>query len=189
MKPRNMMLTLAALGLATAALAGEEMQTKIEIAVIAGENDEEIRIELDSDDLGFNLHDMQEGESRSIVDESGRSILIAREADGFRFDVDGKTIRMPAFAGKQHGAAGMGDSSSENTDVHFMHGAGKAAKHAMDCVMIASGKPVDDVTQKAIRTLLESAGHGNEVCFIDREEHHRGGHMIKVIEKKIEVAK
>lgn len=184
-----MTLALASLCLATAALAGEEIQTKIAIAVIDGESDGEIRIELDSDDLGFNLHDMQEGENRSIVDASGRSILITREADGFMFDVDGKTVKMPAFDGRQHGAECIGDGSADNVDVHVMHGAGKAAMHAMDGVTIMSGKPIDEVTQKAIKTLLETAGHGSEVHFIDREEHHGDAHMIKVIEKKVEVAK
>jgi len=184
-----MMLTLTALGLVTVAVAGEEMQTKIAIAVIDGESDGEIRIELDSDDLGFNLHDLQEGENRSIVDATGRSILITREADGFRFDVDGRTVKMPAFDGKQHGFAWIGDGSAENVEVHVMHGEGKTAMHAMDGVMIVSSKPIDDGAQEAIRTLLESAGHGSEVSFIDRELHHGDAHKIRVIEKKVEVTK
>jgi len=184
MKTRSMIVALAALCLATVATAGEEMQSRIAIAVIDGESGEDIRIELDSNDLGFSLHGLQEGENRSIVDESGRSILITREADGFRFDVDGQTVRMPAFAGKHHGAAG-----ADIVDVNVMHSAGKASVHAMDGVMVMSGKPIDNGTQQAIRTLLESAGHGSEVRFVDRQKHHGGMHRIKVIEKKVDVTK
>ena len=73
-------LSLAmALGLATTAFAGEQM--KMKIAVVEDDGHGDIRIELDSDDIGFNLEELQEGESRSIVDKSGQSIVVTRKAD------------------------------------------------------------------------------------------------------------
>jgi hypothetical protein len=63
---------LVALGLTSAAIAGDEISTRVTIAMVDDESAEELRLELDSDQLGFDLHDMQEGESRSIVDQSGR---------------------------------------------------------------------------------------------------------------------
>ena len=68
MKISKIVLALGVLCLAGVALAGEEVKTTIAIAVVDDASDGDVRIELDSDELGFNLHDMQEGENRSIVD-------------------------------------------------------------------------------------------------------------------------
>jgi len=168
-----------------AAIADDEAHIKIEVATETDGHDA-VRIELDSDDMGFNLHDMQEGENRSIVDKDGRTILITREADGFSFDVDGKTVRMPMLHG-EHGTIAMAHGGDhENVDVRVLHHAGDVTTKVMDGTMIITAEPVDEATQQAIRSLLESAGHGGEAHFIDRESAHDGEHKIKVI-KKVEV--
>lgn len=185
MNLRNLALLVAFLGLATAALAGEDARTKMKIAVIEGDGEGETRIELDSDELGFNLHDMQEGENRSIVDKNGRSILVTREADGFSFEVDGKTIKMPAFHGRHHGPVWI---DGEDVDVHVMRDMKFKGMHDPNHIMIMSGKPIDEATQQAIKSLLESAGHDSDVRFVDRESRPGGPHRIKLIEKKIEAS-
>ena len=189
MKFKQIAVLVAAASLAAAAIAGEEIRHKMAIAVIDEDGSGETRIELDGDDLGFSLHDMQEGENRSIIDKSGRTILVTREADGFRFDVDGKTIRMPAFDGHHEGAVWMSDGDITDVDLHVMHDAGTATAHSMDGVMIISEKPVDDATRQAIKSMLESAGHGSEVRFVDSESGMDGAHKVRVIEKKVEVVK
>ena len=161
----KIVVSVAAIGLFGVAIAQD--QTRVQIEVIADDTDHEVvRIELDSDDMDFNLHDMQEGENRSIVDKDGRAILVTRNADGYSFDVDGKTIDMPLMADGHHGKVGK--------PVH------------MDGTMIMTGKPVDEATQQAIRSLLESAGHGSEVRFVDREGIHEK-HQVHVIEKRVEI--
>jgi hypothetical protein len=189
MKFKQIAVLVAAAGLAAAAIAGEEIRHQMAITVVDEDGPGETRIELDSDDLGFNLHDMQEGENRSIVDESGRTILVTREADGFKFDVDGKTIKMPAFDGHHKGAIWMSDGDITDVDVHVMHNAGMAPAHSMDGVMIISEKPVDNATRQAIKSMLESAGHGSEVRFVDSESGMGGAHKVRVIERKVEVVK
>jgi hypothetical protein len=187
MKLRNIAFVIATLGLAAAALAGEDVKTKIVIAVVDSDGDGEVRFDLNSDDLGFDLHDMQEGENRSIVDESGRTILITREADGFSFDVDGKTIKMPLFDGGHHGSVWIDGDDVGNIDVHVMRDAHFGTAGVMDGITIISGKPIDEATQQAIESLLESSGHGDGVRFIDSDRAHGGIHKIKVIKKKVEV--
>ena len=198
MKLRKLALVLAALGMATAAFAGDQMKTKMAIAVIDSDSHGEIRLNLDSDELGFDLHDMQEGENRSIVDKSGRSILITREADGYAVDVEGKTIKLPLFDDELYSAVWMneGDHGDFDIDVmhdfsiagaHGMHDFSIAGAHGMDGVMIVSQKPIDEATQQAIESMLQSAGHGDEVRFIDTDGADGSPHMIKVIEKKVEV--
>ncbi len=189
MKLRNIAFVLATLGLAAAALAGEDVKTKIAIAVVDDDGDGEVRIELNSDDLGFDLHDMQEGENRSIVDGSGRNILITREADGFSFDVDGKTIKIPLFHGRHHGSVWIDGDDIGDFGAHVMRDAHFQATGVMDGVTIISGKPIDEATQQAIESLLESSGHGDGVRFIDSDRAHGGAHKVIVIEKKVEVTK
>jgi len=187
MKMRKLSLLLASIGLAGVALAGEETKTRVAIALVDSDSHGEVRLELDGDELGFNLHDMQEGENRSIVDKSGRNILITREADGYKFDIDGKTIRMPLFDREYHDATWVSDGDVTDFDVHVMHDSTMATAHSMDGVMIVSEKPIDAATQQAITSMLESAGHGSEVRFIDTSAADGGLHGIKVIEKRVEI--
>ena len=181
----KIVVSLAVVGLFGAAIADDEKHVKIDV-VTEGSNHDAIRIELDSAEMGFNLHDMQEGENRSIVDKEGRTILVTREADGFSFDVDGKKISMPMLHGEHATVAMAHDGDNENIDVRVMHHAGDMTTDVMDGTMIITADPVDEATQQAIRSLLESAGHGGEAHFIDRDSARDGDHKIKVI-KKVEV--
>lgn len=98
MNVAKVITSLVAVGLFGVAVAQDQTRVKIEVKTDDG-HDHRVHIALDGDDLGVNLHDMQEGENQAIVDEQGRTILITREADGFRFDVDGKSIKMPMLHG------------------------------------------------------------------------------------------
>lgn len=179
--------TVAILCFAAASIAAEEIKTKMHIKVVDDNSDGVIQIKLDSDDMGFNLHDMQVGENRSIVDESGKSILVTRKEKGFVFNVDGETIEMPAFDGDHHGAVFVGADHDQDVDVHVMKNMNFIKAERMDGIMVMSGKPIDEATQQAIRSLLESAGHGSDVNFIDHEQHHGDGeHHVKVIQKRVE---
>ncbi len=172
MKFRNILLGMAIVGLAGNALAGDD-----------------VRLVINSEELGFDwreLHGMQEGENRSIVDESGRNILITREADGFTFNIDGEIVEMPALFGGHHTMAWLDDGDEVDVNVHVMHRARFAGRHGMDDTMIFSPRPIDDATQERIKELLESAGYASDVNFIDREAMHDGQVIIKRIEKTVE---
>ena len=178
-------VSVAAIGLFGAAIAQD--QTRVQIEVISDDADHEaVRVELDSDEIGFNLHDMQEGENRSIVDKDGRTILVTRNADGYSFDVDGKTIDMPLMVSGRHGVVIADADHGENVDVRVMRHGNITTPVHMDGTMIMTGKAVDEATQQAIRSLLESAGHGSEVRFIDREGIYEE-HQVHVIEKRVEI--
>ncbi len=189
MKSTKLLLGLALISLAGSALAGEDVRMKIAVAVVDDASGDETRFEINTKDLGFDLHDMQEGENRSIIDESGRNILITRENDGFTLNIDGKIIEMPALFGGHHGMLMAGDGDLADVDVRVLHHGGPMAMHdlhEMDDTMIISPKPIDDATQQAIKSLLESAGYGSDVSFIDREAAHGGPVWIKRIEKTVE---
>jgi len=186
MNVKQIATLLATVLFAAVAYAGEKGHRGVEVVVISDDSDGETRLMLDSDDLGFNLHDMQVGENRSIVDKDGRSILITRGEDSYSFDVDGKTIEMPLFDSNENMALWAPDADHTSTvDVRVMHDG--TAPNVMihdEGVMIFSGKEIDEATQKIIRTALESAGH-ESVHFAGGEE--GGPHQVRVIKKVVEI--
>ena len=169
MKFRNILLGMTVIGLAGSALAGDDL-----------------RIVLDSEELGFDLHSMQEGENHSIIDESGRSILITREADGFSFNIDGEVVEMPVLFGEYHGMDWTADGDDIDVNVHVMHRAQIASMggmHDFDDTMIISRKPIDEATQGQIKSLLKSAGYESDINFVDREAAHGEQIIIKKFTK------
>jgi hypothetical protein len=190
MRIRRIAFLVITVCFATVAWSGEDAGHHMAIAVVGADGDSGVRIDLDSDEMDFNLHDMQVGENRAIVDKSGRSILVTRGENNFTFDVDGKTIEMPLFNAHDDAHVWVGDGDfTTDVDVRVLHeemgGAhGMAAMAGTDGVMIISGKEIDEATQQIIRTALESAGHEG-VRFGDG--HEGGPHQIRVVEKIVEV--
>ena len=184
MKVLKIAIFAASLVLAGVASAGEQHEMKVRIAIAESDGGDEVHFTLDSDDLGFNLEDMQEGETRSIVDENGRSILITRQADGYQFDVDGKTIEMPLF-GAEHGSVWIDDGDGKNVEVHVMRDAEFESSGNFDGVTILSSEPIDEVTREGIKSLLTSSGHSGDVNFIDTSNGPHGMHEIRVIKKEV----
>lgn len=196
MKLRYFPLLLLCLGLTTTAFSESDRKMKMAISTTDDAGEADVQLEFDFDDLGFDLHDMQEGENRSFIDKSGRSVLVTREADGIRFDVDGESISVPLFSGMHDGAVWIDGGNHDDMNVHVMHGRPMPGHRAVAMagapkgVVILSGETIDDATQQAIRSLLESAGYDDDVKFIDKE-HGPGGidgpHGVRVIRKTVEV--
>ena len=182
---KNIAALIALCLFATTAIAGEKIHHNIEVVVIGADNDGETRLVLDSDDLGFDLHDMQVGENQSIVDKDGRAILVTRTEEGFTFDVDGKTIKMPLFEGHGGSSAWFSDGDHmSDIDIRVMHDGMSASSMHMEGVIIFSGKEIDAATQQVIRSALELAGH-SEVSFAGGDEN--APHHVRVIKKVVEV--
>ena len=201
MKAKQIATIVATILFATAAYSGEKNHEKIEIKVIADGEESGTHFVLDSDDLDFDLHEMQVGENRSIVDKEGQSVLVTRTEGGFTFNVDGKTIDIlaPESHGDRQVWVSKGDHmESVDVDVHVMHDgeaphAMRTKRHkmamaphmkGMEGVMIISDKEIDEATQQLIRTTLESAGH-ESVHFAGG--HDGGLHQVHVIKKVVEV--
>jgi hypothetical protein len=188
----KLLLSVVAVGLASAALAEDDVKMTMAIAVVDDDGGNERNFKINSDDLGFDLQEMQEGENRSIVDESGKNILVTRTSDGFSFNIDGETIDLPALHGEgHHGMVWVGDGDASEVDVHVMHDTNVTMMHEMNDTMInntmiISGKPIDAATQQAIRDLLGSSGYASEVSFIDRDAAHDGNVIIKKVERIVE---
>lgn len=113
-------ISLIFIGAFSVALAQDEARVKIAVATDDGDG-EGIHMQFDSDDVGFDLQDMQEGENPAFVDELGRTILVTRAADGYTFDVEGKTIKMPLIDGDHKHMLHLNGDHDQDIEVYVEH--------------------------------------------------------------------
>jgi hypothetical protein len=174
--------------LGASALAEVEEKQEMRI-VVAGESAvDATTFHWVSNNADFDMQGMQVGETQSIIDESGQSVLITREAEGFRFDVDGKSIVVPDIG--DHGeylTLVDGSDFTTNVDVEVMGDHHMMTSNGSSGVTIISGEALDETTKESIRAVLQSAGRDDEVTFIDGSSGSDGKH-VKVIRKRVEVA-
>ncbi len=174
----------------SAAAAEVEEKQVMKIVVAGDSSGDSTAIHWFSDDSDFDMQAMQLGETHSIVDESGRSILITREAEGFKFDVDGETVVVPDFDIDAPHMAFMGGSdfsTDVDVDVEIVGGYSMMSSHDSSGVTIISGEALDASTRESIKAVLQSAGRDDEVTFIDGSGAADGNH-VRVIRKNIEIA-
>lgn len=171
----------------SAAVADVEEQRVMKIVVAGDSTSDSTAFHWSSIDSDFDMQAMQLGETRSIVDESGSSILITREAEGFRFDLDGETIILPDFDfDAPHMAFVGGSDFSTDVDVEILGDFSMLSSHDSSGVTIISGEALDASTQQSIKAVLQSAGRDDEVIFIDGSS-SSDGKQVRVIRKKIEI--
>ncbi len=172
----------------SAAAAEVEEKQVMKIVVAGDSSGDSTAIHWSNDESDFDMQSMQLGETHSIVDESGRWVLITREAEGFRFDVDGETVVVPDFDFDAPHMAFMGGSDfSTDVDVEILGGYSMMPGHDSSGVTIISGEALDASTQESIKAVLQSAGRDDEVIFIVGSGAADGKH-VRVIRKNIEIA-
>ncbi len=179
-------LTWAVTLIFSAAVADVEEHRAMKIVVAGDSSDDPTTIHWVSENSDIDMQGMQIGESQSIIDESGRSVLITREAEGFKFDVDGETIIVPDFGEYEHMALMDGSDFTANIDVEIMGEHQMLASGHPDGVTIISGEALDASTRESIKAVLQSAGRDDEVTFIDGSGAADGKH-VRVIRKNIEI--
>ena len=182
------LLTWAVTLIFSAAVADVEEKRVMKIVVAGDSSGDGTTIHWSSDDSDFDMQGMQLGETHSIVDESGNSVLITKEAEGFRFDVDGKTIIVPDIdTNEMHMAFLDGSDFSADVNVEIIGDHQMMSSHDIGGVTIISGEALDATTKESIKAVLQSAGRDNEVTFIDGSGGSDGKH-VRIIKKKIEIA-
>ena len=193
MKALKLLALAASMTFAVTALADVEEQQEMRV-VVAGALPEEIATIhwIGSGDAGLDMEAMQIGEAQSVIDESGRAVLITREEQGFRFDVDGQTIVLPDM--DHHGeylTPTDGSNMTADFDLEIVGESQAMSAFATPTygnggVTIISGEPLDAITQESIKAVLLSAGRNDEVTFIDSSGAAAGG-QVKMIRKGVEV--
>jgi len=183
----------------TAAVAGDEQRTRIEIAVEDDASGQQT-FHFDSQEAGFDLHSMAVGETRTVTDRSGKTANIRRTDDGFEFDVHGETINLKelhepnGMHGKHEIEMHAHDADSDVTVVKDVRKVKMIRTDNSDGVTVISGKEIDEATRERVREALRSAGHDDEVLFIDGREFDtdidtqtHGNREVRVIRKEVDV--
>ncbi len=186
---KSMITLVLATCLAVAAAASADIEEKREMKiVVAGHvGDEATTIHwIGSGDSAFDMHGMQVGETQSIIDESGRAILITREEEGYKFEVDGKTVALPQIGVPgEYMAFGHAPDVSADFDVEIVGNHLATPVHDANTVTIISDEPLDATTQESIKAVLQSAGRDETVTFIDGGSTF-GARHVQVIRKRVE---
>ena len=181
------LLILAALAalmtFGTASAQDVEKKMEIKVVVSGDGSDEASEMHWVSEDMDFDVDDLAVGESRTIENESGKTVTITRADGGLSFDVDGKTVMVPDMG--EHGthmAFADDGAMQEDIDVQVIGDAHVMQAHHPEGVTIISGTPLDESVRESIRSVLISAGNDEEVTFIDGSEDGR-----HVVVKKIQI--
>lgn len=182
----------------TAAIAGEEYRTRIEIAVDDDASGQQSFL-FDSQAAGFDLDSMVVGETRMLTDEFGRTADLRRTDDGFEIDVNGKTVDLPDLHGTGlHGAHEVKMRvAGTDTDAVVVTDARKVkiikSEHD-DGVTMISGSEIDAATRERIREALQAGGHDGDVLFVDGSEFDadndhqvHGRHGVRIIKQEVDV--
>ena len=183
---------LCALLMTVQASAGEQQQTRIEIA-IDDDADGQQSFVFDSEDAGFDLSSMLVGESRSVTDRAGNTADLHRTADGFQLAFDGKTIELPGLTGDHamHGEHQV-EVLADGDDVDVVKEIRMIRSGSADGVTIISGSEIDAETRERIAEVLKGAGHDGEIAYIDSAFHdgeHQAGskRKVRVIRREVDV--
>jgi hypothetical protein len=161
MRTKALIIIFFALMLSAATFASEQ-QRRVEVRVEAhdGHDGEMQSFRFDSDEAGFDLDELQLGESRAYVDAEGNNLYVVRTEEGFDFDLNGRKISMPDFS--DHGDFTMMHSDDQ---VHVLR----------------SVQKIEMVTEDGIGDLDLDI----ELNFGDMDIH--GDHEIYVIKEEVDV--
>lgn len=190
--------------IAAAAVAGEEKETRIKIAVATDGGDPET-FEWHSADSGVDLSSLEVGDSKTITNENGKEVTFTRTDEGFDIAVDGKDIEVM----KMHGGGEI------DVDIEMLHqGDGKVFIHKIHedgedgemvikktknvriiksddtaGVTIISSDAIDEKTRERLKEVLKDAGKDGEILFLDGtelsgSEAAHGKHEVRVIRKE-----
>ncbi len=175
----------------TAAVAGEEQRTEIEIA-IDGENTGHRVFRFDSQDSDVDLHELAVGERKVITDSDGNEVTVLRTEKGFEFDVEGEKIEIAGMHGEHDFE--MSHEALEDEDVVVeKHRQVRVIKtDDSQGVTIISGDEIDDETRAKLEKVLKEAGKDGEILFLDGselsgDEQAQGKHEVRIIRKEIDV--
>jgi len=181
--------------IASAAMAGEEHRTLIEIAV-DGDGTEHRVIEFDSEDSGVNLHDLEIGETKTLTDKSGQEVVVTRTEGGLAFDVEGEKIEINHMIGDfdaEHEINVIHEGHETQDVVIKKHKKMHVIKTQQSSgVTIISGDEIDGATRAKIEAALKEAGKDGEVQFIDGSElsgeaQAHGERELRIIRKELDV--
>lgn len=203
MKHRALVVFLWGCLIAAAAVAGEQHESKIKIAV-DGDGGEPKVFEWHSSDPDADLSNLEVGESKTLTGDDGQEVVVTRTEEGLAFDIDGEKLEMMNFSGDgeivvdidvEHDGMAKHKIHKVHSDDKVVINKSKNVKiiksDHIDGVTIISSGEINEEARARIKQVLKDAGTDGEVMFLDGSElggdaHADGEHKVRVIKKKIE---
>ena len=194
--PMKKLILAGVCSLLGATAYAQEVEENVEInVVVADDGGEVMNWTSSASDLG--LADLAVGESRMIQANNGEPITISRTEEGLTVDVNGEVMVLPDIGMHgEHATFIAGPVAHEAVNIDVIAGSAGdmttpvgTRAYAMragkpDGVTIISSVPLDASVQESIRSVLISAGHDEEVRFIDGSGERE---TVRVIRKHVEV--
>ncbi len=168
--------------------AGTDARHEIRIEIDDDSGQAPLRVDLDSQEMGFTMDELEDGESRSFVDADGRNILLSRQGGKLVINVDGREIDLPGVPDAplppefEHNMAASESMHHAFVIASEIAGGGDLMDVPDMGLTVIAGRELDDATQQSIRDALKNAGVTDDVRFIQP----RKGHQQIVIRKHIE---
>lgn len=150
--------TAVALSLFAAAATAESSGQTVEVYKF-GTDAGETTVKLDSDVMGFHLHELADGDSRVVTTEAGQVVSLTRSGATLNIAVDGNDFDVPFRPAGLPGVA-----TGERTVKKIVVAKDSDAHSGL---MILSGEPIDAATRDTIRAALSAAGIDQPVHFAD----------------------
>jgi hypothetical protein len=175
-KTQRLTIIFFAMLLSVATFASEKQRhIQLQVQSDEGEAAGMQAFRFDSDEAGFNLDELQLGESRSYIDEVGNNMFVVRTEEGFDFDINGRKISVPDFS--KHGdVMVMHDGDESHSERHVIRKVEKVE-------MVSVGNANELVMP--IELNLELTELDIELNFDDMDIHE--GHETIVFEKEVNV--
>jgi len=147
MKPIKQTVTAFLLGLfamTSISLAANETEKQLVVVQVdkSDNQDAKVEVKVDGSAESFNLPEMEVGDSKTIITESGKSVTLNKTEGGITMDIDGKSVPLPLFSGN------LGARIHRSMPLHHM---------TSDQITI-SGVELDDSQKQIIRDAFLTAG-------------------------------
>ena len=195
-------LTAFAVLMTFGTVMAQEVEKKMEFKIVVDGDDSDQPNVMTWNSDGADLEGLAVGETRTLNSASGNEVTVTKTESGMEFNINGETVVVPDMG--QHGATmafvdtnGVhevhGDidvevvalGGDETVDVRVIKGGTHATPvQATEGVTIISATALDESVRESIKSVLISAGHDDEVRFIDGSE---DGNHVRVIKKRVEV--
>jgi len=153
-------LTMGIIGFGAISISADESEEKNVMVQIHKLSDSNTKVDLDVNGHAevFNLPDLEVGETKDIVTESGSTISVTKTESGVSVSIDGEEVNLPAVGG--------------DMAAHFMKGGMPLHEDTSNSVQV-----VGDLTEEQIAIITDAFA----AAGVDKEVKFTKGHQMRFI--------
>jgi len=159
---------LVCLACTASMIAGDSKEKKHEVIMIKKKlsDGSTTNLEFDSDKNGAFLHDLADGESKTVSSASGDTVTVTRNGDELTINTNGENISLPMpgdISGKQIKIMRFDNDTPGDIEIDL-------DIEMPEGISISSSRELDTATQETIQAAIANAGIQDKVHF--NQGHH-----------------